>query len=63
MHPFQFDARASMRCPEPGEGSQVTRRVPEGQHKGNPATPASKSSLSGGPAEIPLFKHAAWGIN
>jgi len=38
------NARASSKCPEPGEGSQVSRRAPEEQHKG---TPASKSALSG----------------
>jgi len=32
--------------PEPREGSQVSRRAPEGQQKG---TPASKSASSGGP--------------
>jgi len=40
-HCWQFDASASSRCPEPGEGAQVNRRAPEGQHKG---TPASKSA-------------------
>ena len=45
-HSYQFDASASNRCPEPGEGSQV-RRAPEEQPKGIPATPASKSPSSG----------------
>ena len=43
-HSYQFDARASNRCPEPGEGTQVSRRAPEEQHKG---TPASKTASSG----------------
>ena len=46
-HSYQFDASASNRCPEPGEGSQVSRRAPEEQHKGIPATPASKSASLG----------------
>ena len=46
-HFYQFDASASNRCPEPGEGSQVSRRTPEEQHKAIPATPASKSASSG----------------
>jgi len=46
-HCYHFDASASSRHPEPGEGSQVSRRAPEGQHKGTPATPASKSASSG----------------
>lgn len=44
---YQFDARASKRCPEPGEGMQVSRRAPEEQHNGIPATPSSKSGSSG----------------
>jgi len=35
---YQFDAGHSSRCPEPGQGSQVSRRAPEGQHKGTPAS-------------------------
>ncbi|XP_010293539.1 PREDICTED: uncharacterized protein LOC104627127, partial [Phaethon lepturus] len=46
-HSYQFDASARNRCPEPGEGTQVSMRAPEEQHKGIPATPASKSALSG----------------
>jgi len=30
---YQSDAGVSSRCPEPGEGSQVSRRAPAGQHK------------------------------
>lgn len=40
-HSYQFDASASNRCPDPGEGSQVSRRAPEEQHSGITATPAS----------------------
>jgi len=40
-HCYQFYTIASSSCPEPGEASQVSRRAPEGQHKG---TPASKSA-------------------
>jgi len=43
-HCYRFDASASSRCPEPGEGSQINRRAVEGLHKG---TPASKSASSG----------------
>jgi len=57
FHSYQFDASASNRCAEPGEGSQVSRRTPEEQHRGIPAAPASKSASSG----IPM--RAAWGIN
>ncbi|GAB0207775.1 macrophage immunometabolism regulator [Grus japonensis] len=46
-HSYQFDASASNTYPEPGEGSQVSRRAPEVRHKGIPATPASKSASSG----------------
>jgi len=38
------NASASSRCPEPGEGSQVSRRAPEGRQEG---TPASNSASSG----------------
>ncbi|KAK4829098.1 hypothetical protein QYF61_002049 [Mycteria americana] len=38
---------ASDRCPEPGEGSQVSSRAPEEQHKGILATPAKKSASLG----------------
>jgi len=37
-HCYQFDAGASSRCLEPGEGSQVSRRIPEVQQKGTPDT-------------------------
>jgi len=37
-------AGVSNRCPEPGEGTQVTQRAPEEHHKVIPATPASKPS-------------------
>ena len=43
-HFYQFDASAINRCPEPGEGSQVSRRAPEERHKG---IPASKSASLG----------------
>ncbi|GAB0182153.1 hypothetical protein GRJ2_000680600 [Grus japonensis] len=46
-HSSQFDASASNRCPELGEGSQVSRRSPEVQHKGIPATPPSNSASLG----------------
>ena len=46
-HSYQFDASASSRCPEPGEESEVSGRAPEEQHKGIPATPASKSASLG----------------
>ncbi|PKU48831.1 hypothetical protein llap_903 [Limosa lapponica baueri] len=38
---------ASNRCPEPGGGSQVSRRTPGVQHKGLPVIPASKSASLG----------------
>lgn len=38
-HSYQLNARASRRCPGPGEGSHVSRRAPEEQHKGIAATP------------------------
>jgi len=41
-HCYHFDAGPSSRCPEPGEGSHVSMRAPEEQHKGIPASPASK---------------------
>lgn len=44
---YQFDASASNRCPEPGEGSQVSERAHEEQHKGIAAAPASMSASSG----------------
>jgi len=43
-HCYQFGASASNRCPEPGGVSQVSRRAPEEQRKG---TPASKSASLG----------------
>lgn len=42
-HSYQFDVRASEKCPEAGEGLQV-RRAPEAQHKRIPATSASRSA-------------------
>ena len=47
---YQFDAGTSNRCPEPGEESQVSRRAPEGQHNG---TPASKSAALGTQLKCP----------
>lgn len=44
---YQFDASASNRCPEPGEGSQVSGRAPEEQHKGIATAPASISASAG----------------
>jgi len=32
-HSYRFDASPRSRCPEPGEGSQVSSRTPEGQQK------------------------------
>lgn len=44
---YQFDASASNRCPEPREGSQISRTAPKEQHEGISATPTSKSASSG----------------
>jgi len=33
FHRYQFDAGPSSKCPERGEGSQVSRRAHVGQHK------------------------------
>jgi len=37
-HSYQFYVSASSRCPEPGEGSQVTGRAPDRQHRGTPVS-------------------------
>ncbi|GAB0183743.1 hypothetical protein GRJ2_000839600 [Grus japonensis] len=42
-HSYQFDASASNRCPEPGKRSQVSKRTPEVQPKGIPATKSASS--------------------
>jgi len=59
-HCYQFDASHSSRCPEPVLGSQVSRRAPEGKHKGTPNTnsPPSRANLN---ASVQM--RAAWGIN
>jgi len=62
FHVYQFDASASNRCPEPGEGSQGSRRAPEEQHKGILATPASKLASSGAHSNVSMQIHTAWGI-
>lgn len=38
----QFHVNISNKCPEPGEGSQVSSRALKEQHEGTPATPASE---------------------
>lgn len=45
FHSYQFDARATNKCPEPGEGLQVGRRASAGRHK--LPSPASKLSSLG----------------
>lgn len=52
-HSYRFDVSARNRFPEPGEGSQVSRRAPEEQHKGIPVTPVSKLASLG--AQLKCF--------
>lgn len=60
---YQFDANATNKCLEPGQGLQVSRRAPEGQHKGIPDTPASKSSSLGAKFKCLCANTTAWGIS
>lgn len=46
-HSYQLGDSVRHRCPEPEEGSQVSRKASEEQHKGIPVTPASKSASLG----------------
>lgn len=63
-----FYASTSRRCPEVGEGSQVSR-TPEEQDKGVPAIPASELASLGEGGEWVLNlngsmqMNTAWGIN
>lgn len=47
-----FDARASKRFSGPREGWQVSKKAPEGQHKGIPVTVACKSASGDGEGNL-----------
>ncbi|XP_010117321.1 PREDICTED: uncharacterized protein C5orf42-like, partial [Chlamydotis macqueenii] len=62
-HSEQFGDNARNRCPEPGDELPVSKRAPEEQRKGIPATPASKFASSGAKLKCLCATEVAWGIN
>ena len=54
-------ASANSRCAEPGEGSQVSRRAPQGQHRGT-LQPVSRLHRSPN-WNTSVQTHTDWGIN